>query len=389
MKRNALYAFILICFAIIFVSGCQSGGKTFRIKGELSSAKAGDTIYLEHRGLAGIERLDSAKINKNGSFKFTVKAPENPEFYQLRLGHQLAPFAVDSVETLVIKANASDLYGTLSIENSPVNDQLKQIDQQYNATAAKIRELMKQHQTKIIDDVTYVNLLDSALNEYKTFATKVILGNPASAAAYYALFQKVDDYLIFDPYDKKDYAMFGAVATSWKQYYPESARTEHLYNFTMNALRARRQEEERRKILENVPIKTESALPDIVLPDVNGNKIALSSLKNKVVVIDFTVYNSDFSPKHNIDLNTIYSKYKNRGLEIYQISFDSDEHFWKNASLSIPWIAVHDSQSVYSQLLSMYNVRNLPTSFILNREGSIVARVEDITKLESELNKVL
>jgi len=172
--------------------------------------------------LAGIERLDSAKINKNGSFKFTVKAPENPEFYQLRLGHQLAPFAVDSVETLVIKANASDLYGTLSIENSPVNDQLKQIDQQYNATAAKIRELMKQHQTKIIDDVTYVNLLDSALNEYKTFATKVILGNPASAAAYYALFQKVDDYLIFDPYDKKDYAMFGAVATSWKQYYPES-----------------------------------------------------------------------------------------------------------------------------------------------------------------------
>jgi peroxiredoxin len=339
--------------------------------------------------LAGIERLDSTKINKNGSFKFTVKAPENPEFYQLRLGHQLAPFAVDSVETLVIKANASDLYGTLSIENSPVNDQLKQIDQQYNATAAKIRELMKQHQTKIIDDVTYVNLLDSALNEYKTFATKVILGNPASAAAYYALFQKVDDYLIFDPYDKKDYAMFGAVATSWKQYYPESARTEHLYNFTMNALRARRQEEERRKILENVPIKTESALPDIVLPDVNGNKIALSSLKNKVVVIDFTVYNSDFSPKHNIDLNTIYSKYKNRGLEIYQISFDSDEHFWKNASLSIPWIAVHDSQSVYSQLLSMYNVRNLPTSFILNREGSIVARVEDITKLESELNKVL
>jgi peroxiredoxin len=157
----------------------------------------------------------------------------------------------------------------------------------------------------------------------------------------------------------------------------------------MNALRARRQEEERRKILENVPIKTESALPDIVLPDVNGNKIALSSLKNKVVVIDFTVYNSDFSPKHNVDLNTIYSKYKSRGLEIYQISFDSDEHFWKNASLSIPWIAVHDSQSVYSQLLSMYNVRNLPTSFILNREGSIVARVEDITKLESELNKVL
>ncbi len=389
MKRNALYAFILACFTIIFVAGCHSGGKTFRIKGELSSAKADDTIYLEHRGLAGVERIDSAKINKNGSFKFTVKAPENPEFYQLRLGDQLAPFAVDSVETLVIKANASDLYGTICIENSPVNDQLKQIDKQYNATAAKIRELMKQHQAKIIDDVTYVNLLDSALNEYKTFATKVILGNPASAAAYYALFQKVDDYLIFDPYDKKDYAMFGAVATSWKQYYPKAARTEHLYKFTMNALRVRRQEEERRKILENVPIKTEAALPDIVLTDVNGNKIALSSLKNKVVVIDFTVYKSDFSPKHNIDLNTIYSKYKGHGLEIYQISFDSDEHFWKNASLSIPWIAVRDPQSVYSQLLSMYNVRNLPTSFILNREGNIVSRVEDIAKLEGELNKAL
>jgi peroxiredoxin len=388
MNKYVFYAFILFGLIGIF-SGCKSDRKTFLIKGELTSLKSEDTIYLEHKGLSGIEVIDSAKVSKKGTFKFKVKAEGNPEFYQLRLGKQLAPFAVDSAETLIVKADASDLYGTFKVENSPVNDQIRQIDRQYVITASKIKDLMKKHQSKEIDDVTYVNRLDSALNEYKTFATKIILGNPASAAAYYAVFQKVDDYLIFDPYNRKDYPMFGAVATSWQQYYPDAPRTRHLYNFTINALKIRKQQEERQRIFENVPVTTKSSLPDIVLPDVNGHKIALSSLKGKVVLLDFTVYKSDFSPKHNVDLNTVFSKYRNRGVEVYQISFDSDEHFWKNASLNIPWVAVRDPESVYSQLLSTYNVRNIPTTFIVNRDGDIVARVDDYKKLETELGKVL
>ena len=388
--KHLAYSFLVVTFAIIgMLTSCKSDKKSFVVTGEFSSVQKNDTLYLEHLGLGGIEPVDSIRLSPKGTFKFKVPAPKNPEFYQLRLDHQVAIFAVDSTETLRVNGDAKDLFNTFRVENSPVNDQIREINHQYRQTAKKIEELEKKHKEKLIDDVTYLAQLDSIVNEYKTFASKIILGNPGSAAAYYAVFQKIDDYLIFDPYDKKDYVMFGAVATSWHNFYPETPRTKHLYDFTVNAMKLRKQQERQAQLLENIPITTESSLPDVVLPDVNNTNVALSSLKGNVVLLDFTVYNSDFSPEHNIHINTIYQRYKNRGFEVYQVSFDSDEHFWKNAAINVPWITVRDPESVRSPLLSRYNVRNLPTAFILNREGDVVARIEDYTKLESELNKVL
>ncbi|HBK41948.1 MAG TPA: hypothetical protein DDZ57_10325, partial [Porphyromonadaceae bacterium] len=175
----------------------------------------------------------------------------------------------------------------------------------------------------------------------------------------------------------------------WDRYYPGTPRSKHLYDFTMNALKTRKQQEQQAALLENVPVVSGLSLPDIVLTEVNGEKITLSSQKGKVVVLDFTVYKSDFSPAHNMELNKLYSQYKAQGLEIYQISFDSDEHFWKNAANNLPWITVRDPESVYSRLLSMYNVRNIPTAFVINRDGDVVARAENYTTLPGEVGKVL
>ena len=386
MRKNIFWLPVILLSAAVFFS-CKSE-KTFEIKGEFSSAKD-ETLFLEHRGLGGIELLDSIKLKENGVFKFKEKAPENPEFYQLRIGNQLAVFAVDSTETLQVKGDAKNLAGTFSVENSFVNDQIKQIDAQTQSVKNRIDDAEKRHNAKSIDDMAYLTELDSVLTSYKTEISKLILGNPSSAAAYYAVFQKVNDYLIFDPYNKQDYAMFGAVATSWDRYFQGTPRSKHLYDFTMNALKTRKQQEQQAALLENAPVVTDSSLPDIVLTEVNGERISLSSQKGKVIILDFTVYNSEFSPKHNIDLNRIYTQYKSRGLEIYQISFDSDEHFWKNAASNLPWITVRDPQSVYSRLLSTYNVRDIPTAFVLDRDGDVVARVENYTTLSNEVGKAL
>ncbi|MDO5664655.1 MAG: redoxin domain-containing protein [Bacteroidia bacterium] len=385
--KKYLFLLFAVLFAATVLLSCKSE-KTFEVKGELSSAKD-ETLFLEHRGLGGIRLLDSVKLKENGTFKFKEKAPENPEFYQLRVGNQIAVFAVDSMETLQVKGDVKDLSNTFSIENSLVNKQLRLIDNQTRRVQTQLNETEKRHTAKTIDDITYLADLDSILTGYKKEISKLVLGNPASAAAYYAVFQKVNDYLIFDPYDKQDYAMFGAVATSWDRYYNGTPRAKHLYDFTMNALRTRKQQEQQAALLENASVAIDSALPDIILTEVNGEKISLSSQKGKVVILDFTVYNSEFSPKHNIDLNKIYTQYKAKGLEIYQISFDSDEHFWKNAANNLPWITVRDPQSVYSRLLSTYNVRDIPIAFVIDRDGDLVARVENYATLSSEIGKVL
>lgn len=383
IRRFAVLTLIIGC---VFVS-CKKGD-IFSVEGNIQSAE-GDTLYLEHRGLAGIVLLDSAILNDKGSFKFKEPAPKNPEFYQLRIRNKVVAFAVDSVESLRVTADASNLYGSFTVEDSYSNDQLRKVDDMRMKTEQEINSLEKLHTAKEIDDITFLNSLDSVLTLYKKEISNLILGNTSSAAAYYAVFQKINDYLIFDPYDKKDYPMFGAVATSWNRYYPETERTTHLYNFTVNALQTRRQLEKQEELFQNITVETESGLPDISLPGVNGERISLSSLKGKVVLLDFVVYSADFSPKHNIDLNSLYQRYNSRGFEIYQVSFDSNEHFWKTSADNLPWVTVRDPRSVSTPLLSLYNVREIPTSFIIDREGDLIGRVEDYSQLSEQLDKVL
>lgn len=376
----------LLLIGMVFFS-CQQG-KTFKVTGNIGSAE-GDTLYLEHRGLAGVRVLDSTVLKKDGAFAFKQSAPENPEFYQLRIGKRIAAFAVDSTETLRISANASDWYNSFTVEDSPTNDQMKEVDLLTRSAARKIDELEKNHKSGLIDEMAFIEQLDSALQDYKREVSRLILGNPSGATAYYAVFQKINNYLIFDPYNRQDYAMFGAVATSWNRYYPDTERTKHLYEFTMNALKTRRLQEQQAKLLENIPVEEGAGLPDIVLSGVDGRKMALSSLTGKVVLLDFVVYGADFSPKHNMDLNNLYARYQSRGFEIYQISFDSDEHFWKTSAANLPWLTVRDPRSVNSTLLATYNVRQIPTAFLINREGDIVARIENYAQLTGELDKVL
>ena len=386
MKKRAKEILLAALLTGCVLTGCKQE-KVFQVKGTIQDA-AGDTLYLEHRGLGGTELIDSAILKKEGVFSFKQPSPNNPEFYQLRLRNQVAPFAVDSTETLRITAKVPDFYRSFAVADSPVNDQLKEVDALVQLAASQISSLENQHKVASINDMTFLAQLDSVLNDYKGKISRLILGNPGSAAAYYAVFQKINDYLIFDPYNKQDYAMFGAVATSWNRYYPETERTKHLYEFTMNALKTRRRLEQQAKLLQEAPVQAGTGLPDIVLQEVNGTKVALSSLKGKVVLLDFVVYNADFSPKHNMELNRIYQQHQEKGFEIYQISFDSDEHFWKISGDNLPWITVRDPQSVNARLLSMYNVREIPTAFILNREGDVVVRVEDYNRLAEELNKM-
>jgi peroxiredoxin len=387
MNKLISSTLFLLVASMLLLSSCNSKGKSFSVNGEIASAE-GQVLYLEHRGLGGLEIVDSVKLKENGKFSFKEKAPENPEFYQLRLGEQIIVFAVDSIEKLQLNANASDLYNTYEIEPAILNQQIKKVMDMQRAAKNDISSLIAKHDNKEIEDIDLMEQVDSVLTVYKTFASNLILGNPSSAAAYYAVFQKIDDYLIFDPYEKKDYPMFAAVATSWNRYYPDAPRTKHLYEFTMNALRVRKQQQQQGDLLNNITV-TESQLPDISLLNVKGQKASLSSLKGSIVLLDFTAYKTDFSLQHNEAIKRVYEKYKSSGMTVYQISFDSDAHFWKNVSAELPWTTVYDPASVNSDLLRNYNVRELPTAYILNKEGDMVRRVEDFGKLDQYISELL
>ena len=88
-------------------------------------------------------------------------------------------------------------------------------------------------------------------------------------------------------------------------------------------------------------------------------------------------------------LRDIYAKYQSKGLEIYQISLDSDEHFWKTSADNLPWVCVRDAAGPYSQNVSLYGVTSLPSVFLVGRDNALKLRAETVEDLEAEIRKLL
>ena len=385
MKQISTRLLTVLGLCMFFLSACNYSSD-FTVKGVVAGAD-GQLMYLENVGISNVVTLDSIKLAPGGKFKFTEKRPEYPDFYRLRLNNQLINFAVDSTETISFVADAGTFATSYSVEGSENSKAIKAITlAQLDANQA-ISRLRKEYEDKMISDTTYRMKVLAAADAYKEVARKYIYSAPMSTAAYFALFQQIDGLLFFDLYDRKDVKAYGAVATSYNHTYPESPRSKHLYNLTLQSMKVLRAQ--RPVDYSNVETKEISFL-DIELPDVRGEVVKLSTVApGKVVLINFTAYQTEWSPALNMALGELYTKYHDQGLEIYQVSLDSDFHFRRNGASNLPWVTVHDPQSVYSQVAGLYNVKQLPALFILDRKGNLVKRVEDVKKLETDVKAVL
>ncbi len=386
MKKQISTQLLTVLGLCMFLFSACNNSSDFIVKGVVAGAD-GQLMYLENVGISNVVTLDSVKLAPGGKFKFTEKRPEYPDFYRLRLNNQLINFAIDSTETVSFVADAGTFATSYSVEGSESSTAIKAITlAQLDANQA-ISRLRKEYEDKMISDTTYRTKVLAAADAYKEVARKYIYSAPMSTAAYFALFQQIDGLLFFDLYDRNDVKAYGAVATSYDHTYPESPRSKHLYNLTLQSMKVLRAQ--RPADYSNVETKEISFL-DIELPDVRGEVVKLSTVApGKVVLINFTAYQTEWSPALNMALGELYTKYHDQGLEIYQVSLDSDFHFWRNGASNLPWITVRDPQSVYSQVAGLYNVKQLPTLFILDRKGNLVKRVEDVKKLETDVKSVL
>ena len=388
MKKKITSSLFVVCGLWLMIACRQS--PEFVVTGVVAGVVAGadeQIIYLENVGLVSVELIDSVKLNASGQFTFKQARPEFPEFYRLRLNNQLINFAIDSTETVSFVADAGTFATSYTVEGSQNSIAIKEITlAQLDANQEIIYLRRNVEANNISEDERRMHLAD-AINNYKTVALKYIYAQPGSTASYFALFQKIDGLLFFDLYDRTDSRAFGAVATSYNHLYPESPRSIHLSNLALQSLKISRGE---RTIDIDEAITKEIDFLEIELPNIRDEKIKLTEIaQGKVVILNFTAYQTEFSTGLNQQLEDIYVINHSKGLEIYQVSLDSDLHFWKNVVTNLPWICVYDPQSVYSQAAALYNVTQLPTLFILDKNGTLVKRVDDLNSLDADIQALL
>ena len=128
---------------------------------------------------------------------------------------------------------------------------------------------------------------------------------------------------------------------------------------------------------------------DIQLPDNKGVTRKLTDLAGKVVLLDFHVFATKDSPARIMKLREVYNKYHAQGLEIFQVSLDPDEHFWKQQTAALPWISVRDPQGIQSQLMTTYNIQSIPTFFLVNRSNVLHKRDSQMKDLDQEIKSLL
>lgn len=369
---------------LIILSGCSKNNQ-FTVTGRITHAE-GDTIYLQELMLSSAKTVDQDKIDSKGRFKLNGET-SIPTFFLLKLSDQIIYLLPDSTENVVVEADLANFHKEYTIEGSKGSQQIKLLNETLISTEHKLDSLESlkkmylgkpgydQMQQKW--DEEYAKVIE----DQSEFSKKFILDNPFSMASVYALYQKYKD----QSYVMNDMQTMRTAASALNAIYPNSDFVKAMYENTLQILKQQKAEEVKKFIQENG-----ANSPDIVLPNVGGKDIALSSLRGKVILLQFWAAEDQNSRTMNQLLVEAYKKYKGKGLEIYQVNVGENRSEWIDAidTDGLNWINVSDMEGCV-KAVHEYNIQSVPANYLLDREGVIVAKNLTGPNLDKALAQLL
>lgn len=392
MKITKLYSAAVVVMAALTFASCSN--KKFHINGNITEAKD-SMLYLENISLDGPVAIDSVKLGEDGSFAFEETAKDSvcPDFYRLRIAGQTINLSIDSTETISVKAAYPSMSYQYTVEGSENCSTIKELSLKQMKLQALVNEIA-QNPNVGVDSADVI--IDRAINAYKQdIKTNYIFKAPMKASSYYALFQTLQvgrvNTLIFNPRNNKDdVKVFAAVATSWDTYYPNAERGKNLHNIAIQGMKDIRIIENQMAAQQLDASKVQvNGIIELALQDNKGVTRKLTDLKGKVVLLDFHLFAGEQSTKRIMMLRELYNKYHAAGFEIYQVSVDPDEHFWKTSTAALPWISVRDENGIQGASVAKYNVQSIPTFFLIDRSNTLRSRDVQIKDLDAAIKALL
>lgn len=345
----------------IALSACSHSNQ-WEVNGVITEA---DNQLLVLEGMApngNWYTMDTLRLDAAGKYSFAQEAPARPEIYRLTIGNSSAYFPIDSIDKVTVNATAPG------------------IDRNYTLAGSSQAEMMQNVNTMIVDQSTDVDTLKRRISE-------VLLTDPASITAYYIINKQLPDGTpLFNPANRQDLRMLGAVANAYTRERPEDPRTAYLTKLYLAAQRATRPVRE----IGGDIAASEVQYPDIILLDENGKEAKLSDTagNGKPTILNFTTYSAEFAPALNVLLNKIVED-AGGAINVYQVGLDADEFSWIKSATNLPWVTVYNAPKVGATYLMQYNVGTIPTVFLIDRNGDLVARIDDMTQLEASVKKLL
>ena len=373
---------VLLLLTAAAMAACTgSAGITAEIK------DAGESeIVLRQQNINKFDILDTVRTDAAGRFRYKVELEKgNPDFiYIYRNDRKLASLLLQSGDKVHVVA---DTAGNYSVEGSAESEKLRLVEKDYADFSAKMDSLANEL-SEVGNDAAREAELSSEMagcyTGYYRKCVKYVMSNSRSLTVVPVFYQTVaGSFYVFS--QDTDALHFANVADSLALAYPDSKYVKALEQEAAS----------RRKQLElRVRLQTaeEIGYPQLELPDVHGKKVKISDLDAKAVLLYFWSPDNALQKMANLDvLKKIYSDYKGKGLEIYQVAIAVDKPAWERivTAQGLGWTNVCDGLGENSPVIGQYNLNRLPAYFLIV-DGQLSDRaISDEKTLRKALDQVL
>lgn len=359
-----------------FVANAQTT-KPFTVTGKIKGAAPGSYIYLEANAQP-TRKIDSAKVGTDNTFTLTSKVADGGEVLVLNVGGgQKMALLVEGGETLNVVADGyrmdaktgqtgkatvtgsknMEYYDKLLTLRTDMENRVSNWNKQVAAATEKkdnkrIAQI-EQEYTAAEQDV--VNKVKAMLPDMGT-----------SLVSLFAL-----NFINIDT----DFATYDALAQRFEKENPTSPHAKALIG----------------RVARIKGVMVGAQAPEISLSDTTGTPVPLSSLRGKYVLLDFWASWCGPCRMENPNVVRMYNKYKDKGFAIYSVSLDQSKANWTKAirNDNLTWTHVSDLKYWQSAAAQQYGVQAIPATFLLDKDGKIIAKNLRGPALEQKLEEIL
>ncbi len=369
MLRKSVFTIVL---SILSYALSAQFVNNVEIDGHINNS-ANPAIYLAFIGGNSPTPMDTAKIDAQGNFHFGLNL-EKPGYYQLSQGRKdFAILILSPGDHVNIELDGTNLSKLVDIKGSWETEQYYKMARKMQAYDAKKKEIENKYRavynTPQQDSVGKIlaDEYQKTENEKVSYIKSALLSEPSLAGLLFLNGLKMEDNMDF-------YAKY---APALKKKYPDNIFVNSVYQ-------QYQQQKAKVKLLPGEPA------PEIALPTPTGEIYKLSSLKGKVVLVDFWASWCSPCRRANPHVVSLYKKYHEKGFDILGVSLDRDKQSWMKAieSDGLVWHQVSDLKYWQSEAARLYGVRGIPYTVLVDREGKIIATGLRGPALEAKLKEI-
>jgi peroxiredoxin len=367
------YYFIILNFVFLVAISFSQSEISFSVSGNIVNTNFKEIELVKSDSNGVVFNVMKSDLSSNGAFQFRGKST-SPDYFYIRLNNQYIPLIIRNNADIKIYGDGNKLDRFCNIINSDESQQLlefQRAEMNWRRILDSANNEVKLNPAKQQD---IYNQITPKYMEFEQFKQNYVQMNQNSAALYPMI-------RMIDP--NKDFENYQLIVSQVINSFSESSLVQ---------VEKRKYLALKKKLIDDNPFAVGKVAPDFEELKSDGKtKMKLSDLKGNVVLIDFWASWCGPCRKENPNVVKTYEKYKDAGFTVMSVSLDSDKAKWLDAiqkdGLSWP-NHVSDLGGWQSKVARKYNIGSIPQTFLLDKEGKIIAANLRGTALETELQKI-